>query len=90
MLRKIVQPGLEAQLLAPEARTDMLARPRARRGNRLTSTLKLTGVTVDTNIVSETRAPSSIAIQSGGPPLDWMAGPVQHVSGLGQRLRPNI
>ena len=33
-LRKIAQPDLKALLLAPEARTDMLAPPRARRGHR--------------------------------------------------------
>ena len=33
-LRKNAQPDLKALLLAPEARTDMLAPPRARHGHR--------------------------------------------------------
>ena len=33
-LREIAQPDLKALLLAPEARTDTLAPPRARRGHR--------------------------------------------------------
>ena len=33
-LRKIAQPDLKALLLTPEARTDMLAPPRARHGHR--------------------------------------------------------
>ena len=33
-LRKIAQPDLKALLLAPEARTDRLAPPRARHGHR--------------------------------------------------------
>ena len=33
-LRKIAQPDLKALLLAPEARTDMLAPPRGRHGHR--------------------------------------------------------
>ena len=33
-LRKLAQPDLKALLLAPEARTEVLALPRARRGHR--------------------------------------------------------
>ena len=33
-LRKLAQPDLKALLLAPEARTEMLAPPRARHGHR--------------------------------------------------------
>ena len=33
-LRTVAQPDLKALLLAPEARTDMLAPPRARHGHR--------------------------------------------------------
>ena len=33
-LRKLAQPDLKALLLAPEARTEALAPPRARRGHR--------------------------------------------------------
>ena len=39
-LREIAQPDLKALLLAPEARTDVLAAPRARHGRRPAPTLE--------------------------------------------------
>ncbi len=39
-LRKIAQPDLKALLLAPEARTDMLAPPRAQHGHRPTPAIE--------------------------------------------------